>query len=82
VDVWVTALASVDHAVNPRGNLLHSGIPFPDPFQLIQVEGGDQFARYIASWLMIRQAWVRALDASRIGYPPHKLWREILNGLP
>jgi hypothetical protein len=82
VDVWATALASVDCAVNPRGNLLHSGVPFPDLFQLIRVEGGDQFARYIANWLMIMQAWVRALDAGRVGYPPHQLWWEILNGLP
>jgi hypothetical protein len=51
-------------------------------FQLIRVEGGDRFARYIANWPMIRQAWVRALDAGCVGYPPHTLWWEILNGLP
>ena len=82
VDVWATALASVDCTVNPWGNLLNSGLPFPDPFQLIRVEGGDRFARYIANWLMIRQAWVRAVAAGRVGYPPYKLWWEILNGLP
>ena len=58
MDIWATALASVDRAVNPWGNLLNSGLPFPDPFQLIWVEGGDRFARYITNWLMIRQAWV------------------------
>ena len=82
MDVWATALASVDCAVNPWGNLLNSGLSFPDPFQLIWVEGGDRFARYIANWLMIRQAWVRAVAAGRVGYPPYKLWQEILNGLP
>lgn len=46
------------------------------------MEVGDRFTRYLTNWLIIRQAWVRAVNAGRLSYPPSKYWKEILNGLP
>ena len=82
VDVWATALRKVDRDVNTGGNILHHDFPFPDPLQVVQVESGDWFVRYLANWMMIRQVWVWEIDSGRVGYPFAKFWQEILNGLP
>lgn len=80
--VWASALARVDRTATPRGSLVGSGFPFPDPVQIARVQNGDRVTRYLANWLIIRQAWVRGIATGRLHYPTLKIWREILNGLP